>query len=91
MKANNEEVIMSVVNCTISFVDGEQLSIAWPKREDASMRAGRVLEMIMANQSLAIELEGRLVLIPVQNIRTVEVRPAPEKLPDTVIRGARIV
>ena len=82
---------MSTVNCTISYTDGEQLKIEWPKQEDASLRVGRVLETILANQSLAIELEGRLVIIPVQNIRTIEVRPAPDKLPETVIRGARIV
>ena len=82
---------MTTVNCTISFTDGEQLKIAWAKQQDAALRAGSVVEKIMANQSLAIELEGRLVLIPVQNIRSIEVQPAPDKLPDTVIRGACIV
>ncbi len=81
---------MSKVKCTISFTDGKQLKIEWPKQEDAALRSGVVIEKILANESLAIELEGRLVLIPIQNIRTVEVRPAPDGLPDTVIRGARI-
>jgi hypothetical protein len=82
---------MSTVNCTISFTDGEQLKIAWPRQEAASLRVGRVLETILANQSLAVELEGRLVVFPVENIRSIEVRPAPDKLPDTVIRDAWIV
>ena len=81
---------MSTINCTISFTDGEQLKITWAKQEDVSFRIGKILEKILANESLAIELEGRLVMIPFQNIRTIEVRPAPDKLPDTVIRGARI-
>ena len=82
---------MSTVNCTISFTDGEQLKIAWTKQKDAQIRVGSVVEKILANESFAIELEGRLVMIPVRNVRTIEVRPAPDKLPDTVIRGARLI
>ena len=82
---------MTTVNCTISFIDGEQLKIAWAKQEDAYLRVATVIEKILANESFAIELEGRLVVIPVRNVRTIEVRPAPDKLPDTVIRGARLV
>ena len=67
---------MSTVNCTISFTDGEQLKIAWARQEDAAIRSGAIIEKILANESLAVELEGRLVLIPLQNVRTVEVRPA---------------
>ena len=81
---------MSTVNCTISFTDGEQLKIKWAKDEEASPRVGAILESILAKEALAVELEGRLVLIPFQNIRTIEVRPAPEVLPQTVIRGAQI-
>ena len=81
---------MTTVNCTISFMDGEQMKIAWERREDLSLRGGILLDKLLSNESLALELEGRLVIIPLQNIRTIEVRPAPEKLPGTVIRGARI-
>jgi hypothetical protein len=38
-----------------------------------------------------LELVGRLVLIPIHNVRTVEVFPAPDNLPPDVVRGARIM
>jgi hypothetical protein len=82
---------MNMVTCTISFVDGDQLKVEWAKQEDASIRARSIMEKILANENFAIELEGRLVMIPLQNVRTIEVRPAPDKLPETVVRGARIV
>ena len=82
---------MSKVNCTISFTDGKQMKIAWTKPEGSSLNAGAVIEKILSNENLAVELEGRLVLIPLHNVRTIEVRPAPDRLPQTVIRGAKIV
>jgi hypothetical protein len=82
---------MSKVRCTISFMDGEQFKCAWETPEDAAIRAGGLIEKLMTSQSLAIELEGRLVIIPTQNVRTVEVSPAPKALPPTVVRGARVV
>ena len=45
----------------------------------------------MSRQSFAIEVAGRLVIVPIQNIRTVEITPAPDRLPPTVVRGARMV
>jgi hypothetical protein len=50
-----------------------------------------MLEKILANESLAVEVEGRLMIIPVNNIKTMEVSPAPDKLPAVVIRNARMV
>jgi len=50
-----------------------------------------MLATTLANASLAVEVEGRLMIIPVNNIKTMEVFPAPEKLPAMVIRDARMV
>jgi hypothetical protein len=82
---------MNKVRCTISFMDGTQLKLEWDKHEDAAIRSGGVVESIMASQTFAIELEGRLVIVPFHNVRTVEVSPAPKALPATVVRGARVV
>ena len=48
----------------------------------------RILEKILTNESIAVE--GRLMIIPVNNIKTMEVSLAPEKLPAMVIREARM-
>ena len=50
-----------------------------------------ILAKTLAKESLAVEVEGRLMIIPVNNIKTMEVFPALEKLPAMVIRDARMV
>ena len=40
---------MSTVNCTISFMDGEQMRIAWDRKEDASIRGCLILDKILAS------------------------------------------
>jgi hypothetical protein len=82
---------MTKVRCTISFMDGGQLKFAWERAEDAAIRAGSLVEKLTMSQSLAIELEGRLIIVPTQNVRTIEVLPAPESLPPTAIRNAHII
>jgi len=44
----------------------------------------------MEGRWLALEVEGDLFMIPVDSIKYIQGHPAPEKLPDTVIRGARL-
>jgi hypothetical protein len=36
-----------------------------------------------------VEVEGNLLVIPMRNVKYVELIPAPEQLPDGVIRNAR--
>jgi hypothetical protein len=79
------------VHCTISFTDGTQLKLVWPRPEESDSRLASVLEKLLTNESIAIEVEGRLMIIPVNNIKTLEVSPSPEKLPNMVVRGARMV
>jgi hypothetical protein len=76
--------------CTVTFIDGEQLKFVWERPEDSAVTAGGLIEKALANQSLAVELEGRLVVIPANNVRTIEILPAPKSLPKAVIRGARL-
>jgi hypothetical protein len=81
---------MNTVRCTISFLDGTQLKVVWEKQDEAALRSASLIEKVLNSESFAIELEGRLVIVPIQNIRTMEVSPAPEKLPQMVVRGARL-
>lgn len=78
-------------HCTISFIDGTQLKLTGSRPEEPYARLAGMLEKILAKESLAVEVEGRLMIIPVNNIKTMEVSPAPEKLPAVVIRNARMV
>jgi len=75
---------------TIHFTDGSKLSVTFPKQtEDFSQIASRVQSALDANQ-LAIEISGELFVIPLNNVKYLQVNPAPEKLPATVIRNGAL-
>ena len=82
---------MSKVQCTISFTDGEQLKVEWDSPEDADVRIGGIIDAITSKESFALEIEGRLIIVPIHSVRTIQIDPAPAGLPQTVVRGAWIV
>jgi hypothetical protein len=40
---------------------------------------------------IVAEVGGDLMVIPLQNVKYVEVSPAPQELPQGILRGAQIV
>jgi hypothetical protein len=82
---------MQVIRCTISFMDGAKMQIAWEQSPDASIQSASVVEKILNSDSFAFEVDGRFVMIPMQNVRTVEVSPSPKNLPIHVVQGARLM
>jgi hypothetical protein len=75
---------------TIHFIDGSKLSMTFPQQTgDFNQIASRVQKALDANQ-LAIEIEDELFVIPMNNVKYLQVNPAPEKLPDTVIRSGAL-
>lgn len=79
------------VNCIITFIDGKELKVAWERHEEAHHRAGGLIDRVLQAQSVALELDGTLTIVPVSNVRSIEISPAPPALPNTVIKGARKV
>ena len=47
--------------------------------------------LILKTNTLAIETEDRLVLIPLHNVRSIEVTPPPADLPRYAVRNARVL
>ena len=75
---------------TIHFTDGSKLSMTFPQQTgDFNQIASRVQKALDANQ-LAIEIDGELFVIPMNSVKYLQVNPAPEKLPDTVIRSGAL-
>jgi hypothetical protein len=77
---------------TIFFMDGTKVSLRWPRQagNDPSTVAANVKKALEADRILA-EVDGSLLLIPIRNIKYIQITPSPEKLPAGVLRGARIV
>jgi len=84
MPANNERVGV------IHFLDGTSLTFQFPPQASPAAEVGTALERALASRSVAVEMEGSLFIIPVTSIKSIQITPAPDPLPDTVIRSATL-
>jgi len=75
---------------TIRFVNGSEQKFEFTRPEESASIAQRIQDALSANQ-LLLELEDRLMVVPFQNILTVEVSPAPPKVRGNVLRNVRSV
>ena len=66
------------------------MQVEYVRAEEVSNIATRIEKAIEANE-LLIELEDRLLVIPLNNIKYIEITPAPPKLPKFAIRNARLI
>lgn len=71
---------------TISFTDGttETFALTAPQGEETQMVSR--LKHIMESNCLMLEVDDKLIMLPMQNIRAIEVTPSLPKLPDTALR-----
>jgi hypothetical protein len=75
---------------TIRFVNGYEEKFEFTHLEESLNIAQRIQDALNANQ-LLLELEDRLLIVPFQNILTVEISPPPPKVRGNVLRNVRLV
>ncbi|MHC4744876.1 MAG: hypothetical protein ACYS8Z_23420 [Planctomycetota bacterium] len=80
----------NIGHITISYTDGTIQRFEYSRAEDMVNLVGLIEDILNSNQ-LAIEADGNMLIIPMQNIKTIEISPAPEKMPRYVIRNTRLV
>jgi hypothetical protein len=77
---------------TLHFVDGTSLKLAWERKEDDPTEIITKVRKAIEKDRFIFEVDGDLILIPVQNIKYFRLTPVPKALPkDLVIRGASII
>ena len=76
---------------TIYFNDGTKLVIEYPKQASNDYDMLTKLNEMLDSQHFLVESNGAMLFIPVNNIKYLQVYPAPEKLPAHTIKGASIV
>jgi hypothetical protein len=83
---------MVEVNGAIFFMDGTKMTLSWPRPEgnDPSTIATAVKNALDSDKLMAV-VDGYLLVIPMRNIKYIQITPAPEKLPTGVVRGAQLV
>jgi hypothetical protein len=76
----------------VRFMDGSKLALRYPKQagEDPSTIVANVRKALEADR-LLVEVDGSLLFIPLANVKYIQVTPAPDVLPATVLRHARLV
>jgi hypothetical protein len=75
---------------TVRFVNGTEQKFEFTRPEESASIAQRIQDALNANQ-LLLELDDRLMVVPFQNILTVEISPPPPKVRGHVLRNVRLV
>ena len=80
------------VTGTIHFTDGSKVSLRWPRQAGtgAQIIAANVKKALEADRMM-VEVNGDLWLIPLRNVKYIQLSPSPKELPVGVLRGAQIV
>jgi hypothetical protein len=77
---------------TIHFTNGSKMEVSFPQQiKDSSAGILEGMKRVMEADKLAIEADGRLIVIPWSGVEHIELSPVPSTLPFGVVRGARIV
>jgi hypothetical protein len=73
----------------IHFIDGSKKLLEFPQQvAEGDAASAAKLKEVLESRHLTLEAEGALVVIPLENVKYIQVSPAPKKLPQGVIRGA---
>ena len=75
-------------NLTIHFVDGTKVAYDFPQQAEDNSTMSSKIESLLDKQFIVIEGDGAIHFYPVNNIKSLQLHPVPQKLPDYVIRGA---
>ena len=80
------------VTGTIHFMDGSKIALRWPRQAGTgtAIIAANVKKALEADRIL-VEVDGTLLVIPLRNVKYIQLTPSPKELPVGVLRGAQIV
>ena len=80
------------VGLLIRFMDGSKITLRYPKQagNDPATIVANVRKALEADRIL-VEVDGALLFIPLNNVKYIQVTPAPDVLPPNVLRNARMV
>ena len=74
----------------INYTDGTSDQFKFPPQAD-KVKVVTVIEKLLTTAVVSLQLKNRLVVIPTANIRSAEIFPVPDNLPDVVLRNVERV
>jgi len=76
---------------TIFFNDGSKVSLDFPKQSASEAAAALKLDDVLKKRYMLFEADSTFLMIPFENVRYVQLYPAPESVPGhTYIKGASV-
>jgi len=79
------------ITMIVRLIDGSVHRLRFtPADDDDVQLAGRIEKAFQAHD-LVVELSGRLLVIPKHSIVSIELTPAPARLPAVAIRNAQLI
>ena len=81
---------MSEIYGTIFFLDGSKIALRWPQQELDPTTLASIVRKALESDRLMAEIDGELFVIPVKNVKYFQVSPAPDRLPENVLRSAKV-
>ncbi len=82
---------LTLSQVTVTFTDGTVQTFQLTESQGDEVQMASRIRHLMESNFLALETDQKLLLLPMQNIRAIEVSPSPAKLPDTVLRHVVII
>jgi len=78
-------------NMVIHFADGSKAAFDFPELIEEPTILMRYMEEALNMPYVVVEADGAVLLYPRENIKSIQIYPAPQKLGDFVIKGATSV
>ena len=77
---------------TIYFVDGSEQKFEYTRvgaQDEYKYSIAGIIQEALSQNQLLLELEDRVLIIPFQSIKTIELSPPPPKLPGYALKDVR--
>jgi hypothetical protein len=80
------------VTAAIHFMDKTRILLRYPKQagNDTATIVANVKRALEADK-LLVEVDDHLIVIPMRNVKYIQITPKPDALPSGVLRGAKLV
>ncbi len=75
---------------TVTYLDGSRETYSFPRQSDDEYEAAMKRKFLLSTDRYILEVDGMVVMIPLTAVKRIEWSPAPDKLPDTILRGASL-
>jgi hypothetical protein len=81
----------SEITFSVHLISGDPIVFKIDATQDRQRNAGARIEQGMNANYIGVELDGKLIIIPTNNIQKIEISPAPTALISHVVKDAKSV